>query len=657
MANTTSIVPSTSREIAVFEKGLSSNLTEVINRPTVVMQKNFNQVNIFMTQLNTVMDKTAKSTDKTKTKFQKLAESLAKVSSVIGTGIASSLSAIGAASWAAAEQATASMNTIKIGTGATGEELKGLMASYETVGASVPDNLGSVASVIADVHKKTGATGEVLEDMSKKIMDLGSMTGVSSSTISTSLTGAMKNWQVGAEQGGQTFDKLFFLSQKSGIGVNTLADKLTKYGEPLRGLGYDFDTSAALIAQWTNQGLDADMVLGSFSKALGNMSKVGVKDTNKALTIAINKIKQAGTTAEATKLGMEAFGDAGPTMAAAIREGSIGLDSMLQDMTDNSAGIIEKTSAATETVGDKYKSLQNKISIGLAPLGQQLMSIVEKAYPGIEQIVTLLSTGLANAMPYIESFAGVLGNTLQTVLLSVADAVGFFFQNIDVLGPAVVAFAAVIGVALVPSLLTAAVAGWTAIAPLLPFIGIGLALAAVVAGIILVIKNWGSIVDWFAQKWAKFTNWLSGKSTNTPAAIDPPDSSDDKKTPLSEAFNAVHSPVQALASADSPASKLMPSSLANSTDSIVSDNSISNLAVTKLPASPSAPALPPAQASLAAAYPNARGTSTTEMNPVINITMNGSGNADSAQDIAEQVKKSMQDVFESASRRQGIVGV
>jgi hypothetical protein len=47
---------------------------------------------------------------------------------------------------------------------------------------------------------------------------------------------------------------------------------------------------------------------------------------------------------------------------------------------------------------------------------------------------------------------------------------------------------------------------------------------------------------------------------------------------------------------------------------------------------------------------------TTEINPVINITVNGDSSGSAAQDIAERVKQAIQEVFESAARRQGIAG-
>jgi hypothetical protein len=68
------------------------------------------------------------------------------------------------------------------------------------------------------------------------------------------------------------------------------------------------------------------------------------------------------------------------------------------------------------------------------------------------------------------------------------------------------------------------------------------------------------------------------------------------------------------------------------------------------------PAWSPAQASPAAASFTGTHGSSAPFSPIINITMNGSESPSVAQDVAERVKLAIQEVFESASRRQGIAG-
>ncbi|ELK38857.1 tail tape measure protein TP901 core region protein, partial [Brevibacillus agri BAB-2500] len=44
----------------------------------------------------------------------------------------------------------------------------------------------------------------------------------------------------------------------------------------------------------------------------------------------------------------------------------------------------------------------------------------------------------------------------------------------------------------------------------LPFIAIGLAVAAAVVGLIYVFKHWGEISTWLTEKWSQFKSWMGG---------------------------------------------------------------------------------------------------------------------------------------------------
>ncbi|WP_240418242.1 phage tail tape measure protein [Paenibacillus periandrae] len=472
--------------------------------------ENFTRINSQLNQFIQITNEVKDSTDKVESGFSKLRKSLISLGEAAASGIYTALKDIGTASWDASNIAEKSLNIMKVGTGATGAELKGLMASYQNLGSSVPDNLNAVATVMAQVHKSTGAAGVNLEEMSGKIMRLGSLTGVSTNTIATSLSGVMNGWSISADQGSEMFDKLYVLSQKSGVGINVLADKLNKFGAPMRQLGYDFDNSASLMATWASNGLDADMVLGSFSTALGKMAAQDIKDPGKGLQSTIAQIKEAKTTAEASQIAMKAFGDlSGPSMAQAIREGKLELGTMLQEM-QNSQGIINSTSKETETLANKFDTFKNKISIALAPLGDKLKDLAEKSLPTIERVFNDLSKSLTEAMPAIDTFANGIGDVLGKTLDGVVASIDFFVKHIDILGPPIAVFSVFVGVGLASALWSLAAAQWAALSPLLLFIAAGLILAGIIAYWIFIFKNWGNITSWLGEKWEQFKNMMFG---------------------------------------------------------------------------------------------------------------------------------------------------
>lgn len=446
---------------------------------------------------------------KASSKFHGLGKTLGIVGGIAAGTIVAGFTAVGAAAWKAGEQSRESVRIIKAGTGATGKDLDGLMKSYQNLGKAVPDDLGVVAKVLADVNTGTGATGKSLEDMSGKILSLNTLTGVSTDVMGVQMPRAMGAWGISAEHGGEMMDKLFYISQSTGVGVDTLTDQLIKFSGPLRQMGFDFDTSTAMLGKWAKEGVNTELVAGSLRIALGKMASAGIKDTQGALNNAIKKIKEAKSAGEATALAMEAFGaKAGPDMADTIREGRFELGNLVQDMR-NSKGIIDNTYNDSMTFGDKLGVLKNKIMVSLGPLGDKLAATVEKAFPFIESLFDSMASKIEGALPSIEKFFSTAANVIGIVLKDVGIAINFFKENIDYVVPVLAVFAAGLLYGLAPALWATAAAGWGVMAPFLPLIAVVLAVAAAVVGVIYVIKNWGAITNWLAAKWTAFKTWIA----------------------------------------------------------------------------------------------------------------------------------------------------
>ncbi|NQX67983.1 phage tail tape measure protein [Paenibacillus alba] len=459
--------------------------------------------------------------EKATSKFAGLGKSIGIVSGIVGGAVVAGFAAIGGAAMHAANQSMESMRIIKAGTGATGVELDGIMQSYRNLGSTVPDDLGVVAKVMADISKGTKATGKSLEDMSGKILSLNTLTGVSTDVMGKNFPRAMGAWSISADKGGEMMDKLFFVSQKTGVGVDVLSDQLITFSGPLRQMGFDFDTSAAMLGKWANEGVNTELVAGSLRIALGKMSAAGVKDTKKGLDIVIKKIKEAKSAGEATALAMEAFGaKAGPDMADTIREGRFELGNMVKDM-QGAKGLIDDTYNNSMTFGDKIGVLKNNMTMALTPLGDKLNEMASRIFPNIEAFVTNVANGFTNALPQIEKFVNIFGEGLEASINGISKAIGFLKDNMDYVGPALTGFASIIFIAVLPAMgawiaaqWASAVAGWAAIAPWIPFIAIAIGVAAAIVGIIYVFKHWGDISTWLGQKWGQFKDWIFGVFTS-----------------------------------------------------------------------------------------------------------------------------------------------
>ena len=282
-------------------------------------------------------------------------------------------------------------NTIRIGTGATGKALQDLNSDFKAVYTSVNTNIADASQVIADLNTRTGLSGESLRELSTQMLKLAKITGEDINSLIPASTRMFKDAGIETDNYAQALDYTFKVSQSTGIGVSKLQELMTQFGGPLRQMGFDWQTSAAMLGKFEKEGVNTELVVGSLRIALGKMAKEGISEPNKALAEMITRIKEAGTSGEANAMALEMFGArAGSDMAAAIREGRLNLDELIQSIK-TSPETIQKAAKDTETVGDKFGILKNKMTVALEPLGKKLIDAIEKAMPAIQKLIQAIT--------------------------------------------------------------------------------------------------------------------------------------------------------------------------------------------------------------------------------------------------------------------------
>ncbi|MEO1059549.1 MAG: phage tail tape measure protein, partial [Actinomycetota bacterium] len=272
----------------------------------------------------------------------------------------------------------------------TGEALDGLKGSFKDVFSSVPTDMGSASTAIADLNTRLGLTGDPLESLSTQFLNLSRITGSDLPTDIESVSRAFGDWGVVTGDQGDKLDALFRASQATGPSVDSLAQMMVKFGSPLRQLGFGFDTTAALLGKFEKEGVNTELVLGSLRIALGKMARDG-EPAEETLGRVMDQIQNAGSVSEANALALELFGArAGPDMAAAIREGRFELGDLLDTVSSGSETI---NTAAEDTLDwlDKWKLLVNKTLVKLEPLAMRVMDGLGAALdwltPRFEQVV------------------------------------------------------------------------------------------------------------------------------------------------------------------------------------------------------------------------------------------------------------------------------
>lgn len=332
-----------------------------------------------------------------------------------------------------------SADTIRIGTGATGDALAALQADCDAVYKSIPGDLEGASTAIADFNTRLGLTGEPLQKLSIQANQVCDMLGEDLPTVIESSSQAFQQWGVSEDEMSNKMDYLFKVSQSTGIGFNDLAVKMQKYGAQLQDLGLDFDHASALMGQLEKAGVNTDEALGALKKSVGTMAKEGLS-ASEGIAKYTEEIKNAESAEKAAAIASEVFGTrAGSTMAAAIRDGTLSVEDLTAELQANGETI---SGAAEDTYdfAERLEMFKHTAEVALKPLANTvfdslnalmpiaaqaieaflpvLEQVASSAAPVIEQIVSVVSQGLEQMTPMIVEFGAQVGPMLSELVSS-----------------------------------------------------------------------------------------------------------------------------------------------------------------------------------------------------------------------------------------------
>ena len=300
------------------------------------------------------------------------------------------LTAIGLAAFKAGTDFDEASDKIRAGTGATGEALKGLEASFKTVFEGVPASSDAVATAITTLNQRLDLTGPALDAMATQMLNLARITGTEVRPLIESTTQLFKNWKIDTDDQAGALDFLFKATQATGTGIGTLATSVTDAGVVLKQFGFSFEESTALLAKFEQEGIDSGAVMQSLNRALASMGKEGVTDAGSALEILVERIQNAGTEAEARSIAFDTFGNrAGAKMAESIRSGRFEIDELVTSLK-SSGETINTAAADTLSFGEKWDLFKNKLEVALVPLGVGLVNALTNLLQYSQPLIDML---------------------------------------------------------------------------------------------------------------------------------------------------------------------------------------------------------------------------------------------------------------------------
>jgi TP901 family phage tail tape measure protein len=191
------------------------------------------------------------------------------------TGWLAPVSALGALALAASSDVNKAFREIRVGTGATGENLAALKKDFANVFSTVPASAADAGLAIAKLNQLTGAVGPVLEGLATQELNLARITGGDLKEQVESTAKAFNNWKVSTDAQGPALDTLFRISQLTGVSVTALAQQVTAGGASARAAGLSFQDTALLMGQLGKAGVDASGIMQGFARSF---KQIATKD-------------------------------------------------------------------------------------------------------------------------------------------------------------------------------------------------------------------------------------------------------------------------------------------------------------------------------------------------------------------------------------------
>jgi len=366
-------------------------------------------------------------------------------------------------------------DTIRVGTGASGESLQSMVDIAKRIGRSVPEEYSKIGSTVADLNTRLGLSGETLERVASQYLEAGRLLGQDVDINKT--TAAFSAFGLKGDEVSAAMDNLFRVSQATGVGMNELASAAQQAAPSMKTLGFSFEDTIAMVGAFDKAGLNSTAVMASLSKGLVTLAKKGEdpKQAFQRVTGEIQGFLNKGNEAAALELASKIFGTRGAMQfVQAMKTGQLSAGDMMKSIgaTDDSIlGLAEETMDFSE----QWQLLKNRASEALEPLGSA--------------VFTWLGDTMAELLPRFQELAGwVQQNTW------VFSVLGALLTGLVLVGIYQV---------------TAAI--WAATAAMLanPITWIVTGIGLLAAALYLLITNWDSVVQWLNGVWRGCLDWLA----------------------------------------------------------------------------------------------------------------------------------------------------
>lgn len=421
-------------------------------------------------------------------------------------------------------------------TGKTGDELQKLQDTAKKISTTLPVAMEDSAKAVAEVNTRFDASGELAEKLATTFLKFADITGTDVTDAIDSAQHAMAAWGLSTDKTGDLLDVLLKVSQDTGASVEELSAGIADNKTIFDDMGMSVFTAAGFLGELDKNGVDASSTMAGLKKALTKAAQEG-KPLDQALKELSDTLTKGESDTEAYQEAMDLFGaKAGPQLADALKEGRLSLTDFSR-VAGDAMGSVDQTFDNMLDPADKFTTTMNELKL----LGSEVGGVL------LEALAPALTT-VGNAIKSVAEWWSGLSPTMQNTILVVGGIVAAIGPIASIIG----SITTVVG-ALIP-VIGAATAAISAMEIALgPIILIVAAVAAAIAGVILVIKNWGKITEWLKGVWENVTGFIKDTAASIGSWVSEKWNAVKEKTAetwnnikekTSEAWNAIKQKVQ-----------------------------------------------------------------------------------------------------------------
>ena len=373
--------------------------------------------------------------------------------------------------------------------GETGETAEASAEIVKNVyGSGVGQSMDAVAEAVIMVKKNLGDLGDTdLTNLTKQALTLEELYGIDMNETLRGVNSLMKQYGLTAQK---AMDYIVRGTQNGLDKTNELGDNLSEYAGKFEQAGY----SASEYFQLLQNGLEGgaynlDKVNDAINEVTTRLADGTIGDAIDLYSQKTQSLFLAWQNGEATQKQVidsivadigsctsqqEALNMAAQAFGTMAEDGNLKFITSLTSVGetyDSVAGSAQNLFSQTQTPMQEMEANTRKLQQALVPLGEKIVELANVVLPPLVSIITAVS----------EVF-GMLPEPVQNFVI--------------ILGALLVAFTA-----LTPVIAALAVSFGALNISLLPVIGIIAGVAAAIAGIIAIVKNWGAITEWFGNLW------------------------------------------------------------------------------------------------------------------------------------------------------------